>query len=237
MHAIATTAAVSILALGVTVGHAADPKNVIRFGVAYVAPTGDLTTDGFYVEDVDPNTRLEFQGDLLIEPTEALGFWVGYERRFSRLFGLEATVLSANHDVDGTLTGTLYLIDNGTNEILEQMSFQGTETVAEIRVTPLMIGADFHVLGQAKVDLYLGPFVAFVTYGDLDIDGESIPIDDETAYGALVGVDVPVSKGGWSFSAVVRYLKTEAQPSESGPDSMALDVDPWIVQAGAGYKF
>jgi hypothetical protein len=233
----AVAVAASVLICGGVNGHAADRQNLIRFGAAYVAPTGELTTDGFFVEDVDPATRLEFMGDLVIEPTEAVGLWISYERRFGHLIGLDATLLGADHDVDGTLSGTISLIDNGNNEVLQQESFQATEDLADLQITPLMVGANFHVLRDGAVDLYLGPFLAYVFYGDLDFGFESIPIDDDVGFGAVVGVDVPLGKGGWVFSGAIRYLTTDAQPSESGPDSMALDVDPWIVQVGAGYRF
>jgi hypothetical protein len=121
-----------------------------------------------------------------------VGFWLGYERRFGHLVGLDATLLGADHDVDGTLSGTISLIDNGTNEILQQESFQDTETLADIRITPLMVGVNFHVLRDGPVDLYVGPFLAYVIYGDFDFGYESIPIDDDVGFGAVVGVDAPL---------------------------------------------
>jgi outer membrane protein W len=54
VRAMAVAAAVSILFCGGMNGHAADRQNLFRFGAAYVVPTGDFTTDGFFVEDVDP---------------------------------------------------------------------------------------------------------------------------------------------------------------------------------------
>jgi len=215
---------------------APDRPNVVRGGLAYVVPTGDLTTDGFFVAPVDPDTRIEFSGDLILEPQEQLGGWVEYERRFTDRIGLDVALLATGHDVDGTLRGTLRLIDNATNDILEETPVAETEKVADIDFTPLFVGANFHLTPGRSFDVYLGPFVAWVTYGDLELGDESISIDDDFGLGAVVGIDLPVGRGRWNFSGALRYLQTEADPG-SGPDDRPLDVNPWIVQAGVGYRF
>lgn len=217
---------------------AADEKNRFRFGAVFASPTGDLTVDGFFVEDVDPDTRLEFQGSLGIEADGALGYWLAYERLFTERVGMEVTLLGSDHDVDGTLDGTLFLIDNPTGTILEQEALRETERIGDIAIMPLTIGANFHLTPRRPFDLYAGPFAAFVSYDDLELIGEeSIAIDDDVAFGAVVGIDVPFGGGSWYFSGAARYLSTEADPKGSGPDDHPLDVNPWFVQVGVGRRF
>lgn len=241
MRARRCAAVMAVLVVCGVIGHApalaGDGRNLVRFGAAWVNPTGDLTVDGFYVEDVDPGTRLEFQGDLKLEPDSAVGFWLGYERLFTDTIGLEVGVLYSSPDVKGTLDGTLYLIDNGTNAVIEQMDVVVTEDITDIDFTPVTVGANFHLTSGSDVDLYLGPFAAWVMYGDLTIDTESVGIDDEFTWGAVVGVDVPLGARGWAFSGALRYMKASAEPEGSGPDDYPLDVDPWIVTVGAAKRF
>jgi len=213
----------------------AERASLVRFGGAYVVPTGDATTDGFFVEDLGDGTRLEFQGDLTIEPTEAVGLFLSYEYRLSPLLGVEAALMSANHDVDGTLDGTLRLIDNSDNSVLEEVSFSETATVGDISVMPLTVGLNVHLLGDGAVDLYAGAMAGYVFFGDLelDLDGEdaSASIDDDFTFGAVAGLDFSLGER-WILGGAVRYLSVSA---ESEGDS--LPVDPWVVQLHAGVRF
>lgn len=222
---------------GWPLAHPADEKNIVRFGIAYIAPTGDLTVDGFFVEDIDLNNRIEFSGDLVLEADAAVGVSFAYERRFGNLLGLEVSLLGTSHDVTGRMKGVARLIRNSDNAILDEVEVDESDTVGEIDVTPLLVGANFHVTSGRSVDLYMGPFVGYVMYGDLDIQGEKIDMDDNVAYGLVVGIDVPFGKGRWVFNGAARYMKTEAEPNESGPDAMALTVDPFVLQVGVGYRF
>jgi outer membrane protein W len=192
--------------------------------------------NGSFVEPIDPSTRIEFAGDLILEPQEELGLWLEYERRFGARIGLDVALLQSGHDVDGTVKGTLMLVDNMTDDVLEMTQVSETEKIGEIDFTPLFVGVNFHLTPARPLDVYLGPFLAWVTYGDLEFDDESISIDDDFAIGAVAGVDVPFGRGRWCFSGALRYLGTEADPG-SGPDDHPLDVNPWIVHAGVGYRF
>jgi outer membrane protein W len=227
--------ALLVIGGGVAV-RAADRDNVVRFGIVWISPTGDLTTDGFFVEPVDEETRIEFQGDLTMEPDDAVGAAISYERRFTDLLGLEVGFFGAQHDISGRLAGTLQLIRNADNVILDELAFDETDTIGDIMVTPWTAGVNFHLTPAKPVDLYLGPYLAYVFYGDLDIEGEKIPIEDEFTFGVVVGIDVPFHDSRWTFNASGRYLHTQAQLSESGPDS-TMDVDPYVLQAGLGFRF
>jgi outer membrane protein W len=106
-----------------------------------------------------------------------------------------------------------------------------------VKVMPLLAGVNFHLLQQSRVDLYVGPTIGYVLYGDFGVEDESLSIDDDFTWGATVGVDVPFGTKGWMFTGALRYLDTEASPEEMGPGDAALDVSPWIVQVSAGYRF
>lgn len=235
----------SLLAVGLVIlglaaslpAQAVDHRNVVRFGLSWISPTGDLTTDGFFVEPIDAATRLEFTGDLTLEPDAAIGIHGSWEWKFTDRFGVEVGLLGAEHDVEGRIRGVARVIRNSDNAILDEFPLDETDDVAEIQVTPWVVGAILHLTPEARADVWVGIDLAYVLYGDLSIDGEDIPIDDELTGGAVVGVDVPLGDGAWALSGAVRYLSTEAEPSESGPDARALSVDPWIVQFGAAYRF
>ena len=216
---------------------AAGRDNVVRFGIVWISPTGGLTTNGFFVEPVDDETRIEFQGDLTLEPDDAFGAAISYERRLTDLIGVEIGFFGAKHDLSGRLAGVLQLIRNVDNVVLDEVAFDETDRIGDIMVTPWTAGVNFHVAPAERVDVYLGPYLAYVLYGDLDIEGETIPIDGQFTFGVVAGIDLPFQGSRWMFNASGRYLQTQAQPSESGPDAMALDVDPYVLQAGIAFRF
>jgi len=216
----------------------ADRKSVVRFGGAYVMPTGDMTVPAsFSGEDLGNGTMLAFDGTLTVEPQDAIGLTVGYEYRWSELLGLDFTLLTATSDVDGRLRGTFWINDSNTGELIATGPLDETEEIGEVDFTPLMAGVNFHLTPKAKVDFYVAPVLAYVFYGDLDLLGQRVSLDDDFAYGAAMGVDVPAGNGRWFFSGALRYLSSEAQPDEPGFAGESLDVSPFLIQVAAGYRF
>jgi hypothetical protein len=64
---------------------------------------------------------------------------VSYERMFTDLFGLEFGVAYSNHDVDLEVS-----VEDG-----ETLS----GTAAELSITPVLLGANFHLLRKESVEL------------------------------------------------------------------------------------
>lgn len=172
----------------------------IRFGLQYISPMGDLTTEG---------VKFEAQSDI--------GFSFGYEYMATDLVGIDANLSYSEHDVDASYMGL-------------------TLTVADATMTPLTVGVNFHVVSNENLDFYLGPFAAYVMYGDLKSKIPGIgdaSIDDDFGFGAVLGIDVPFGSKGWMFSSALKYLQTSAEPE----GDEALDIDPLVIQLGVGYKF
>jgi outer membrane protein W len=231
---------------------------IFRFGLKYVSPTGDLKeteTDRERVT-IDPNGWLDFTFTGEIEPDSALGFGIGFEYMFTDLIGIDVTLDYSNHDVDTTLGGTVVFTPDDPLLPPETASLVGSQQ-GEIDLTPLTVGVNFHVFKSDAVDFYLGPFVGYVFYGDFELKGGTasfqipslpafqesftsgtISIEDDFAFGAVVGADIPFGGQGWMFSGALKYFKTKAEIDEPGAGNAAeLDVDPWEIFVGLGYKW
>lgn len=228
--------AACVVGLGV-VAEAAEGKNVIRFGGAYVSPTGDLSGAYSIEGDLGNGTMLTVEGTLTLEPQSAVAPFFGYERRFTNRLGLEVATWLAKHDVDGRVQGTYWLLDSGTGMLIETGSIDVTDTFGEVNVMPLSVGLNVHLIPKSRVDLYVGPTLDYVFYGDFKVEGESLSIDDDVTWGAVLGLDIPLGDKGWMLTGAARYLDTEAEPTDMGPGDAPLDVKPWIVQISAGYHF
>jgi outer membrane protein W len=219
------------------VASAAEGPNVVRFGVGYVAPTGDLSGPVSISADLGDGTTLAFEGTLTLEPQSEMALFFAYERRFSDLLGAEVAVWNAKHDVDGRLAGTYWLLDSGSGMLIETGPLDFTEKYGDVSVMPFTVGLDFHLTPKARVDLYAGPFVAYVFYGDFEVEGESLGVEDDVTWGGVVGLDVPIGKGGWLLTGAVRYLDTEAEPENRELGGDPIDVTPWVAQLSAGVRF
>jgi len=164
----------------------------------------------------------------------AYGVGVGVEYRASRRLGVE---LSAS---------TAEIEDEFTFGFFDDSVTIGTS----LRTTPVLAQLNVHLTPDCRADLYLGPVAGRVMYGDFDvtvhssIDGEtetvrgSVKTGDDWAWGAHIGVDVPVGDRGLFFTAGATWLMTEVEiedPEEGGTFSSGLD--PLIAQIGFGYRF
>ncbi len=159
------------------------------------------------------------EGGTKTEADAALGFQASFEIMVNDKIGIEPGIQVANHDVD-------------FEDAL------GETDLGDIDFTAVMATVNFHVLQRDKLDLYVGPTVGYVFWGDLTTDvfgpPETFSADDEVAYGASVGLDIPFGEGSWEFSAGLTYLFVEVTLEGGGT---ALGVDPIQGRAGVSYKF
>ena len=152
-----------------------------------------------------------------IEASSEVGYDFGIEWRLNKLIGLELDYLNGKHDVE--LGGT---------------------KIAETDFNPLSLSLNFHVLHTNLLDLYVGPTVSYVSWGDIKIEeafqglleAESISTDSETAFGAQVGLDIGIGPH-FAIITTLRYLKVDITPQ--GEDG--LGVSPLIVRVGAGWRW
>ena len=199
------------LLLALSAGPAPADKGdiVVRFGAQFSSPTGDLSE----TEGLDT---------MKLEADSTTGGGVSVEYMASDLIGINTGIGFADTDVDATLTAPGQPTQSAT---------LGTSTMM-----PLTVAANFHVARSEKFDFYLGPEVGVVFYSDLDFnlpDEADMRLEDDMAYGANMGLDVPFSER-WAFCTNVKFLKTAADPKD---DSGELDIDPWMVGVGFGVTF
>lgn len=179
-----------------TAALAAEGKNTIRLGLSHFEPTGDSTgvfrpvgaPDFIYMEE-----GLEVDSDL--------GFELSYERRLSDLVGLEGSLAYYKPDFDFRLR------------------YDGADTrehwAEAVRVMPLTVALNFHLLRSDKLDVYVGPAVAYVTYDDYDFWPEDdtrieVELKDEFAFGAQAGIDYALSPA-WGLSFRMKYLRMKGE--------------------------
>jgi len=145
-----------------------------------------------------------------VEASSEVGYTIGFEWRLGELMGIELDYLDATHDVE-----------------------IGGVVVGETGMAPLSATLNFHLINTKLIDLYLGPTVSYVSWDDIELtDGDSVPTDSETAFGASLGIDIGL---GERFAIIggLRYLQLDVTPE----DGDGLAVDPLFARLGLAYRF
>ena len=157
--------------------------------------------------------------------------------------GLKADV---SDDVMPTLGLTYFFTDHVAVEAIagttkHTIRAQGGATdikVKETWVLPPVVSVQYHFAPAAKVSPYVGAGVNYMLfYNDKDLNGFKLKLDDGFGASLQAGVDVAVS-GPWSLNVDVKkvFFKTDAVDTTNGVKSK-VNLDPWVVSAGFGYRF
>lgn len=105
-------------------------------------------------------------------------------------------------------------------------------------VLPPIATVQYHFAPAARVSPYVGAGLNYMMFysGD-DKNGFSVKLDDGVGYALQAGVDVAV-QGAWSANLDVKkvFFDTDAKVN-GGALKSKVNLDPWVVSAGVGYRF
>lgn len=183
---------------------------------------------------VDPDVNfsdVDSDGDRVEAGADSeIGFGLALERRFSPRLGIELGALYAEPDItlDADLAGgPQFSVSDG------------------VSFTAITAGLNIHLTPDKSVDLYLGPLLAYVLYGDIGFRAqvagqplvEDFSSDDDFALGAQIGADIPFGDGPWSLNVAAMYLDTQLAVTDDEGEVTNLGFDPLILKVGFGYHF
>jgi outer membrane protein W len=246
-------ARVALLVVGALFLHplaAAEPGDVkFRFGLAWVNPTGSGAGERILQQPIPAGDRFLLE-DYTFDPQSAGGAFFSWEYYATSLVGIEFGVSYSSHDVNGDLNVTTAFLQDGFQFPDDLTEIVTTELppgkIGEMTVMPITVGVNFHPIRSDVVDLYVGPQIAMVFYGDLDLEPlpEEIQEDqpeefrverpdlktqDDFVLGAVAGIDWHPGAGRWGLGASVQYLDTGTELADPTAEG-AIVVDPWIVR-------
>ena len=101
-----------------------------------------------------------------------------------------------------------------------------------------LIGPNFHLTPDKKVDFYVGLFVGAVDLGSTSYrllgETQNRSFDADTVFGAQLGLDIPFGSAGWAVHLGARYMDMTVETAEEGPEVAA---DPLSFEVGFAYSF
>ena len=213
-------------------------RTTLAYCVLLIAPTCLL-----HAQQFEPELRLAFDLALVNPSDEVVATEVGVggvsvdidskagaglrlEYRFSPALGVEFGLLgTSSFDVNVGNLGNGVGVETGISSF-----------------TPLTIGLNYHFPTDQSLDLYAGPFLAFVRYGDVSVQTgtggvvTSETVDTDTGWGVILGIDLPLGSGNWLLQSNLRYIDTSLTGSTSD-GRFDGDFDPLIFSIGFGYRF
>jgi outer membrane protein W len=149
----------------------------------------------------------------------SLGFGAGVERRFSKLLGLDLAVGYTTMDVVFT------------------QSLTPDQSKDTLKVLPVWLAVNFHVINTEKVDFWVGPQIGYVSWNDpltFDVPGQEpyvVPTENEfPAIGLVLGLDYWLSENG-ALNFGFRFVDADADVNHN------LPVDPTFITVGYTMKF
>lgn len=157
--------------------------------------------------------------------------------------GLNAEVSS---NVMPTIGLTYFLTDNIAIEAIagttkHKITASGVP-VADTWVLPPVVTVQYHFNPKGRVSPYVGAGINYMLfYGTKDKTGfQDTKVDNGFGYALQAGVDVATT-GPWSVNLDVKkvYFQTDATTTLKPATKLhsSVDLNPWVVSVGFGYKF
>ena len=129
------------------------------------------------------------------------------------------------------------------------LAFAGVD-IGSLKHLPPTLTLQYHFLPAGTIRPYIGAGVNYTRFSDVKINGQPAvgvdsPIDvDRSSWGLAgqVGVDFQVA-ANWFLNLDAKYVRIEAQDVRitggalAGTEVTDLDIDPWLLSVGIGYRF
>ncbi len=158
----------------------------------------------------------------------------------------------ASNNVVPEIDGTYFFTPNLSAELIAAVTYHtvkdegsvaGNLPLGSVRLLPPTLTAQWHFLPQQTINPYVGAGINYTFF--YGVKGSSLPIIYSTHYsdgvGAALqaGADIRLS-GNWYFNVDVKklFLETDVTLGTAvGQVKAKVNLDPWLVGAGFGYRF
>jgi outer membrane protein len=143
---------------------------------------------------------------------------------FTDHIATELVLLISSHDVDATLAGV------------------GKVNLGEVNLLPPTLLLQYHFRPHATFRPYAGAGVNYTVFWDEDAPGGAvtgIDYDNAVGYALQAGFDYGLDKH-WMLNVDVKryWLNTDVNINSAlGSLNADVDIDPWTVSFGVGYRF
>lgn len=109
--------------------------------------------------------------------------------------------------------------------------------IGSFKELPPTLLVQYHFSPKADIDPYLGAGINYTRISDVNILGGAGGLDNSSFGGALQGgVDFKINKT-WSFNIDVKKVWMGSDVTVDGAKVSSVQINPWLVGVGFGYRF
>lgn len=109
--------------------------------------------------------------------------------------------------------------------------------VGSFKELPPTLLLQYHFSPQSDINPYLGAGINYTRISNVNILGSEGGLNSSSTGGALQGgVDFKLSKT-WSFNLDVKKVWMSSDVTLNGAKVSAVQINPWLIGAGFGYRF
>ena len=187
------------------------------FAVLLVAPTAKAADKDWVFRTraiaVLPESGKSGPADL--EVNSDIAFDIDLTRFLTPNLALELTALISSHEVDSAL-GSL----------------------GSVRVLPPTLTLQYHFLPEGTVRPYVGGGFSYVIYYNEtgQLDQLDVKLDDGFHWALQAGADVMLNETV-SLNLDLKYVDLDTDVDSNLGDLGTLEINPWILGVGIGYRF
>lgn len=178
-----------------------------------------------FYSQADMEGENDFGDGFVTEFDDGSGYGASANMFFGKYLSVEASVFSIRTDT-ALVFEDAAVFDLGT-----------------MNLTPISLGAQFHVLGQSRIDPYVGGGVSYILGDDLftsDLEFAGlgrIELENEFAYYINAGIGIQITEG---FGIVIDGRQLQYEPSSRSSVTgveQDLEITPRILSAGLRLRF
>jgi outer membrane protein len=154
--------------------------------------------------------------------------------------------VSIDADTVPELDFTYFFTDNIAAELIlatttHSVDVNGVAPLGDVSLIPPILTLQYHFNPKGKLSPYIGAGINYTIFYDEDAAGGAVTsVDYDNAFGwaAQIGLDYAIDHR-WSINLDIKKVWLETDVSVNGGAITASDVEinPWIISVGVGYRF
>ncbi len=128
------------------------------------------------------------------------------------------------------------------HDVSAKNTVAGNVDLGDVKLLPPCLSLQYHLLPENNIRPYVGAGVNLTLFLD-ENPGDATSIEYDDAFGFVLGAGVDFDLNDqWCLNVDIKkvYLSTDAtikHPGVAGKLNADVDIDPWILGVGLGYKF
>lgn len=154
--------------------------------------------------------------------------------------------VSVSNDVVPEVDFTYFITDNIALELIaattkHDVSHSAGIDLGEVSLLPPTLTLQYHFMPKERFSPYVGAGLNYTFFYDEDTAAgspvTSIDYDNALGYALQVGADYALSDNWYANIDVKKIFLSTDVSLNGGAITADVDIDPWIVGAGIGYRF